>query len=58
MRLRHRKFHATVNLQRGDPPIIIGLGVVSLEASIEEARQLAAALVDAIEAAQRAAVDK
>lgn len=58
MRIRRRKFHATVTVQPwGDAPIIIGLGVISLEGSLEEARRLALDLADAIETAQRGGGD-
>lgn len=49
MRLRRRpKFCARVRVQPGDNPILIGLGFCTIEASVEEARQLALDLADAI----------
>ena len=57
MRLRRRKFHATVSLsvqQPGDAPIVvIGFGVLGIEATVVEARQLALDLADAVDAAGR-----
>jgi hypothetical protein len=53
MRLRRRSFHASVRVQSGHAPILVHLGLVSFEASVEEARQLALDLADAVEAAER-----
>jgi hypothetical protein len=53
MRLRRRKFHATVAVQPGNAPIVLGFGIVTFEASIGEARDLGLQIVDAIEAAER-----
>lgn len=54
MRLRRRKFHATVQVQVGPSPIVIGLGpALTFEASIEEAVQLASDLIEAITQARR-----
>jgi hypothetical protein len=53
MRLRQRKFSAKVAVQAGDTPIIIGLGMLSLECTISEALELGHALADAVEQVQR-----
>jgi hypothetical protein len=53
MRLRRRSFHATVRVQSGARPILLHLGLVSFEATVDEARDLALQIVDAIEAAER-----
>ena len=54
MRLRRKRFHATVTVQAGDWPILLGFGpAINLEATADEARALAVSLCDAIEAAQR-----
>jgi hypothetical protein len=54
MRLRRRSFRASIRVVPGPAPIVFHLGLVSFEASIEEARTLALDLVDAIEAAELA----
>lgn len=54
MRLPRRKFHATVQVQTGVAPVVIGLGPgLTLEATIDETVQLATELNDAIEQARR-----
>lgn len=54
MRLRRRKFHATVQVQAGPSPIVIGLMPgFTFEADVEEARRLAWDLANAIELVQR-----
>jgi hypothetical protein len=56
MRLRRRRFQATVSVNHeGAPfPIVLGFGPqISFEAGIEEARQLAMDIADAIEELHR-----
>jgi hypothetical protein len=53
MRSRRRNCHARVAVQPGDAPIVIGFGIVTFEATVDEARDLALAIVNAIEAAER-----
>ena len=53
MRLRRRSFRASIEVVPGPAPIVFHLGLVSFEASITEATQLATQLVDAIEQARR-----
>lgn len=54
MRFRRRKFHATVQVQAGPSPIVIGLGPgLTFEAAIDESVQLATDLIGAIEQARR-----
>ncbi len=52
MRLRRRKCHVTVAVQRGPLPILIGFGFATFEATVDEARELRAELDAAIEQAQ------
>ena len=48
---------STVALQAGDPPaILFGFGAFTVESSIDEARELAVLLVDALEQARRGGV--
>lgn len=56
MRLRRRKIRATVQVQAGPSPVIIGLGPgLTFEATTDEAVQLATDLIDAIAQARRGA---
>lgn len=48
MRLRGRRFHARVELQVGEYPVLLGLGFCTIEATADEARQLAVDIADAI----------
>lgn len=48
MRLRRRRFHARVGLQTGEYPVLLGLGFCTIEATADEARQLAMDIADAI----------
>jgi hypothetical protein len=48
MRLRKREFRVKVHLQAGERPILLGLGFCTIEATAEEARQLAINLADAL----------
>lgn len=52
MRLKRRSFRAAISVTSGSAPIIFHFGLVSFEATLSEARQLAVSLVDAIERAQ------
>jgi hypothetical protein len=53
MRLRRRDFRVTVNLQASERPVIIGMWPgFTLEASLDDARQLALDLADVIEQAR------
>lgn len=49
MRLRRRRFEPRVQLQAGAFPVLIGMGWCTLEATADEARQLAVDLVDALD---------
>jgi hypothetical protein len=53
VRLRRPKFGARVRVQAGDNPILIGLGFCTIEATVDEARQLAWDLANALEQVQR-----
>lgn len=53
MRLKRRSFKASIKAVEGPAPILFHFGLVSFEASISEATQLAAELIDAIEQARR-----
>jgi hypothetical protein len=55
VRMRGRKFHTTVTVQDGDSPIVVGLGFATVEASVDEARQLAIWLCDAIDTVRQQA---
>ena len=48
MRLRGRRFHARVGLPVGEYPVLLGLGFCTIEATADEARQLAVDIADAI----------
>jgi hypothetical protein len=48
MRLRRRKFHVRVELQTGEYPVLLGFGFCTIEATADEARQLAMDIADAI----------
>jgi hypothetical protein len=58
MRLRRRKFHVKVRLQAGEWPILLGLGFCTIEATADEARQLAWDLANALEQARRGAASE
>ena len=54
MRLRRKRFYATVSVQPGDYPIVLGFGpAINLEATIGEAMALGHAIADAIELARQ-----
>ena len=54
MRLRRRNFHATVALQYGELPVLLGLGpTLTFEMKAAEAQQLAVDIVDALERLQK-----
>jgi hypothetical protein len=53
MRLRRRRFHARVGLQTGEYPVLIGLGFCTMEATPNEARQLAMDIADTLDQLHR-----
>jgi hypothetical protein len=48
VRLRKQSFTARVSAQTGDHPIVIGYGMCTFEATIDEARALVMDIADAI----------